>query len=169
MGGRPYPSASEVTRTRPPRGERPCPGSRGHHASRRQRSAQREGNIAHNAAQQAKAGRGTQWNSPAHDSTQHTSTAEQSKVVYHNNSGGQPQWWSLHTTNQGVESHESLAPWTARSEVLKRGAPQQPRKQKSNNATHSPQNNPQQTPVTGQFVDLETCAKVPGAPGTTQL
>ena len=26
-----------------------------------------------------------------------------------------------------------------------------------------------QTPVTGQFVDLETCAKVPGAPGTTQL
>ena len=31
---------------------------------------------------------------------------------------------------------------TARSEVLKRGAPQQPRKQKSNNVTHSPQNNP---------------------------
>ena len=28
---------------------------------------------------------------------------------------------------------------------------------------------PQQTPATGQFVDLETCAKVPGAPGTTQL
>ena len=27
----------------------------------------------------------------------------------------------------------------------------------------------EQTPVTGQFVDLETCAKVPGAPGTTQL
>ena len=23
--------------------------------------------------------------------------------------------------------------------------------------------------VTGQFADLETCAKVPGAPGTTQL
>ena len=43
MGGRPYPSASEVTRTRPPQGERPCPGSRGHHASRRQRSAQRGG------------------------------------------------------------------------------------------------------------------------------
>ena len=32
--------------------------------------------------------------------------------------------------------------WTALSGVLKRGAPQQPRKQKSNNAPHSPQNNP---------------------------
>ena len=91
MGGRPYPSASEVTRTRPPREERPCPGSRGHRASWRQRSAQRGGSIAHNAALQAKAGRGTQCNSPAHNSTQqHTTTEEQSKVVYHNNSGGQP-------------------------------------------------------------------------------
>ena len=62
MGGRPYPSTSEVTRTRPPRGGggRPCLGSRGRHASQRQRSGQRGGNIAHNAAQQAKAGRGTQ-------------------------------------------------------------------------------------------------------------
>ena len=91
MGGRPCPSASEVTRTRPPREERPCPGSRGRRASWRQRSAQRGGSIAHNAAQQAKAGRGTQCNSPAHNSTQqHTTTEEQSKVVYHNNSGGQP-------------------------------------------------------------------------------
>ena len=31
MGRRPYPSASEITRTRPRRGERPCPGSRGPH------------------------------------------------------------------------------------------------------------------------------------------
>ena len=60
MGGRPCPSASEVTWTQPPRGEQPCPGSRGRHASRRQRSAQRGGGIAHNAALQAKAGRGTQ-------------------------------------------------------------------------------------------------------------
>ena len=60
MGGRPCPSASEVTRTRPPREERPCPGSRGRRASWRQRSAQRGGSIAHNAALQAKAGRGTQ-------------------------------------------------------------------------------------------------------------
>ena len=91
MGGRPCPSASEVTRTRPPREERPCPGSRGRRASWRQRSAQRGGSIAHNATLQAKAGRGTQCNSPAHNSTQqHTTTEEQSKVVYHNNSGGQP-------------------------------------------------------------------------------
>ena len=60
MGGRPCPSASKVTRTRPPREERPCPGSRGRRASWRQRSAQRGGSIAHNAALQAKAGRGTQ-------------------------------------------------------------------------------------------------------------
>ena len=60
MGGRPCPSASEVTRTRPPREERPCPGSRGRRASWRQRSAQRGGNITHNAALQAKAGRDTQ-------------------------------------------------------------------------------------------------------------
>ena len=59
-GGRPYPSASEVTQTRLQRGERPCPGSRGRHASRRQRSAQCGGCIAHNAAQHARAGRGTQ-------------------------------------------------------------------------------------------------------------
>ena len=38
MGGRPCPSASEVTRTRPPREERPCPGSRGRRASWRQHS-----------------------------------------------------------------------------------------------------------------------------------
>ena len=38
----------------------PCPGSRGRHASRRQRSAQCGGNVAHNATQQTKAGRGTQ-------------------------------------------------------------------------------------------------------------
>ena len=62
----------------------------GDKGERGQRSAQRGGSIAHNAAQQAKAGRGTQSNSPAHDSTQHTSAVEQSKVVYHNNSGGQP-------------------------------------------------------------------------------
>ena len=44
-----------------------------------------------NATLQAKAGRGTQCNSPAHNSTQqHTTTEEQSKVVCHNNSGGQP-------------------------------------------------------------------------------
>ena len=60
IGGRPCPSAPEVTRTRPPREERPCLGSRGRRASWRQRSAQRGGNIAHNAALQAKASRGTQ-------------------------------------------------------------------------------------------------------------
>ena len=60
MGGRPCPSASKVTRTRPPREERPCPGRRGRRASWRQRSAQRGGSIAHNAALEAKAGRGTQ-------------------------------------------------------------------------------------------------------------
>ena len=31
------------------------------------------------------------------------------------------------------------------------------------------QEQPQRTLVTHRFVDLETCAKVPGAPGTTQL
>ena len=41
MGGRPYPSTSEVTRIRPRREEWPCPGSRGRHASWRKRSAQR--------------------------------------------------------------------------------------------------------------------------------
>ena len=53
MGGRPCPSASEVTRTQPPREERPCPGSRGRRASWRQRSAQRGGSIAHNAGSTA--------------------------------------------------------------------------------------------------------------------
>ena len=42
----------------------------------------------------------------------------------------------------GLTRVPSSEAWTARSEVLKRGAPQQPRKQKSNNAQHSPQNNP---------------------------
>ena len=41
FGGRPYPSTSEVTRTRPRQEEWPCPGSRGRHASRRQHGAQR--------------------------------------------------------------------------------------------------------------------------------
>ena len=43
-----------------PTGGAALPGSRGRHASRRQCSAQRGGNVAHNAAQQTKAGRGTQ-------------------------------------------------------------------------------------------------------------
>ena len=43
-----------------PTGEWPCLCSRGRHASQRQSSTQRGGSIAHNAAQHARAGRGTQ-------------------------------------------------------------------------------------------------------------
>ena len=81
MGGRRYPSTLEVTQTQPRGEEWPCPGSR-RHASWRQRSAQcspaRESRQRHTAK---------------HASTrQHAahSIAEQSKVVYHNNGGGQP-------------------------------------------------------------------------------
>ena len=50
---------------------------------------------------------------------------------------------SAHTVRaQCKDSPPSSEAWTARSEVLKRGAPRQPIKQKSNNAPHSPQNNP---------------------------
>ena len=82
MGGRPYPSTSEVTRTRPQREEWPCPGSRGRHASWRQRSAQRS------AARQS-------WQrhiAKLASTRKHTThiTAKQSKAVYHNNGGGQP-------------------------------------------------------------------------------
>ena len=83
MGGRPYPSTSEVTRTRPRREEWPCPGSRGRgHASWRQCSAQRS------AARQC---RQRHTAKPA-STRQHTThnIAEQSKAVYHNNRRGQP-------------------------------------------------------------------------------
>ena len=82
MGGRPYPSTSEVTQTWPQREEWPCPGSRGRHASRRQRSAQRS------AACQSRQRHTTKLAS----TRQHTahSIVEQSKAVYHNNGGGQP-------------------------------------------------------------------------------
>ena len=82
MGGRPYPSTLEVTRTRPRREEWPCPGSRGRHPSWRQRSAQC------NAARQSR-----QRHTPKLASTrQHAAhnIAEQRKAVYHNNGGGQP-------------------------------------------------------------------------------
>ena len=76
--------------TRPQWGERPCLGSRGHHASRRQRSARRRGSVAHNAAQQTKAGK--RHTMKCASTRQHAahSTAEQSNVVYRNNNGGQP-------------------------------------------------------------------------------
>ena len=82
MGGRPYPSTLEVTRTRPRREEWPCPGSRGRHASWRQCSAQRSAACQSQQRHTAKLG----------STRQHTahSMAEQSKAVYHNNGGGQP-------------------------------------------------------------------------------
>ena len=82
MGGRPYPSASEVTRTRPQRGEPPCPGSRGRHTSWRQHSTQ------HSAADQSRQ-RPTMKRASTRQHTTH-SKAKQSKVVYRNNNGGQP-------------------------------------------------------------------------------
>ena len=42
----------------------------------------------------------------------------------------------------GLTRVPSSEAWTAQSEVLKQGAPQQPRMHKSNNASHSLQNNP---------------------------
>ena len=82
MGGRPYPSTSEVTWTRPRREEWPCPGSRGRHASWRQRSAQCS------AARQSWQ-RHTEKLASTRKHAAH-SIAEQSKAVYHNNNGGQP-------------------------------------------------------------------------------
>ena len=79
MGGRPYPSASEVTRTRPRRGERRCPGSR--QASRRQCSTQRS--TVDQTRQRHTMKRASTRQHAAH------STTEQSTVVYHNNGGGQ--------------------------------------------------------------------------------
>ena len=45
-------------------------------------------------------------------------------------------------TRGGLTRVPSSEAWIARSEVLKQGAPQQPRPHKSNNTSHSPQNNP---------------------------
>ena len=42
----------------------------------------------------------------------------------------------------GLTRVSSSEAWTARSEVLKREAPRQPKMHKSNSASHSPQNNP---------------------------
>ena len=81
MGGRPYPCTSEVTRTRPRREEWPCPGSRGRHASWRQRSAQ------HSAARQSRQRHTAKLASTRKPAA--LSIAEQSKSVYHNNGGGQ--------------------------------------------------------------------------------
>ena len=82
MGGRPYPSTSEVTRTRPQREEWPCPGSRGRHASWRQHSAQRS------AARQSRQRHTAKLASTRQHTAHHI--AEQSKAVYHNNGSGQP-------------------------------------------------------------------------------
>ena len=49
------------------------------------------------------------------------------------------------------------------------GSPSAAQKAKEQQRNTFTPEQPQQTPVTGQFVDLETCAKVPGAPCTTQL
>ena len=82
MGGRPYPSFSEATWTRPRREEWPCPGSRGRHASWRQRSAQRS--TARQSRQRHTAKLAGTRQHAAHN------IAEQSKAVYHNNGGRQP-------------------------------------------------------------------------------
>ena len=82
MGGRPYPSTSEVTWTQPRREEWPCPGSRGRHASWRQCSAQHS--AARHSWQRHTAKLASTRKHAAH------SIAEQSKTVYHNNGGGLP-------------------------------------------------------------------------------
>ena len=71
----------------------------------------------------------------------------------------------------GLTQLPSSEVWTAWSEVLKRGAPQQPRKQKSNNAPHSPQNNPSDRSLC-RFGDMCKSARCPWyhltASGTTR-
>ena len=49
------------------------------------------------------------------------------------------------------------------------GSPSAAQNAKEQQCTTLTPEQPQQTPVTGQFADLETCAKVPGAPGATQI
>ena len=82
-GWAPYPSTLEVRvrQTRPRREEWPCPGSRSHHASWRQHSAQRS------AARQSRQ-RHTSKLASTRKHAAHN-IAEQSKAMYHNNSGGQ--------------------------------------------------------------------------------
>ena len=82
MGGRRYPSTSGVTRTRPQREEWPCLGSRGRHASWRQRSTQRC--AAPQTWQRHTAKRASTRKHTAH------CIAEQSKAAYRNNGSGQP-------------------------------------------------------------------------------
>ena len=82
MGGRPYPSSSEVTRIWPSREEWPCPGSRGRHTSWRKCSAHRS------AARQS----WRRYTAKLDSTRKHTahSIVEQSKAMYHNNGGKQP-------------------------------------------------------------------------------
>ena len=76
MSGRLCPNTSEVTRAQPRREEWPYPGSRGRHA---QHSAARKSWQRHTAKL------ASTRKHAAH------SIAEQSKAVYHNDGGGQPQ------------------------------------------------------------------------------
>ena len=98
MGGRPYPSTSEVTRTRPRREEWPCPGSRSRHASWRHRCAQRS------AARQSRQRHTTELASTRQHAAH--SIAEQSKAVSHNNGGGSP-----HHPPQAPALAQHPTPW----------------------------------------------------------